>query len=261
MAGVPGCEKGRSRSTGQLTPPDRKTAGEVGCRRPADTLSRECRRDGVRSGCGRCNSCTEIEDVEKRCAGLAAKGQFVRTLGVEEWPDGTIAGRYSFSHALYQNVVYERVAAARRIGLHRRIGERKEAAYGQRTGEIASELAVHFEKGRDHWRAVRYLEQAGKNAIQRHAHQEAIGHLTNGLELLRALPDTPERIQHKLTLQLTLVSPLLTVKGYTAPEVEQTYARARDLCRQFRRPTSALLCGVIWAVYISSVTRRDTAGA
>src|SRR5262249_15002001 len=49
----------------------------------------------------------EIEEVEKRCAGLAAKGQFVRAAGVEEWPDGTIAGRYSFIHALYQNVVYE----------------------------------------------------------------------------------------------------------------------------------------------------------
>src|SRR5262249_43295597 len=164
----------------------------------------------------------EIEEVEKRCAGLAAKGQFVRAAGVEEWPDGTIAGRYSFIHALYQNVVYERVAAARRIGLHRRIGERKEAAYGQRTGEIASELAMRFEKGRDHGRAVHYLAQAGENAIQRHAHQEAIGHLTNGLELLRALPDTPERTRHELTLRLTPIGPLLTLKSCNPPELEKT---------------------------------------
>jgi class 3 adenylate cyclase/predicted ATPase len=189
----------------------------------------------------------EIEEVEKQCAGLAAKGQFIRAVGVEEWPDGTIAGRYSFIHALYQNVVYERVAAVRRIGLHRRIGERKEAAYGQRTAEIASELAVHFAKGRDQRRAVHYLEQAGRNAIRRHAHQEAIGHLTNALDLLRVLPETPERTRQELTLRLTLVGPLLTVKGYTSPEVEKTYTQARELCRQLGdlpHPFSSVLFGL-----------------
>jgi predicted ATPase len=189
----------------------------------------------------------DSEDVEKRCAGLAMKSQFVRTTGLEEWPDGTISGRYSFSHALYQKAVYERTATARRIGLHRRIGECKEAAYGQRAGEIAGELAIHFEQGHDYQQAIRYLEQAGKTASRRHAHQEAIRHFTKGLELLQALPDTPERSRHELTLQLTLVGPLLTSKGYTALEVEKTYVRARELCRQLGdppQPFSAVLFGL-----------------
>ena len=70
------------------------------------------------------------EEGEACCAGVARRGQFVRASGTAEWPDGTIAARYSFLHALYQEVIYEQVPAAKRIGLHRRIGEWEEQAYG-----------------------------------------------------------------------------------------------------------------------------------
>jgi predicted ATPase len=76
------------------------------------------------------------------------------------------------------------------------------------------------------------LEQAGKNASRRSAHTEAIQHLTKGLELLKTLPDTPDRVQHELTLQLALGSALMATKGYAVPEVEQVYSRARTLCQQ-----------------------------
>src|SRR5439155_18056612 len=130
--------------------------------------------------------------------------QLLRARGTSEWPDGTVAARYSFLHALYQEVVYERVTVGRRIGVHQRIGERAEAAYGERAGEIAAELAVHFERGRDYRRAVQYLGQAGERAFQRSANIEAISHFTKGLELLKFLPDTPERAQQELRLQIAL---------------------------------------------------------
>ena len=43
---------------------------------------------------------------------------------------------------------------------------------------------------------------------------------------------TPERAQQELLLQTTLGSALMATKGYAAPEVEQAYARARELCQQ-----------------------------
>src|SRR5262249_435727 len=64
------------------------------------------------------------------------------------------------------------------------------------------------------------------------ANVEAISHLTKGLELLKTLPDTPERTQQELVLQTTLGPVLIATKGYTAPEVEQAYTRALELCRQ-----------------------------
>jgi predicted ATPase len=77
---------------------------------------------------------------------------------------------------------------------------------------------------------VQYLQQAAENAARRHAYQEVIALVTKGVELLAALPETPARAQQELDLQLALGPALIATKGGAAPEVEQTYARARALC-------------------------------
>jgi predicted ATPase len=179
---------------------------------------------------------TKVIQVEERCGRLAEQQQFLRPAGISEWPDGTRAARYGFLHALYQEFWHERVSVGKQQQWHLRMGERKEAAYGRRANEIAVELALHFEQGQDYRRAVQYLRQAGENALQRSANQEAISHLTKGLELLKTLPDMPERVHQELTLQLALRDPLVAIKGYAAPEVERTRTRALELCRQVGNP-------------------------
>jgi predicted ATPase len=143
-----------------------------------------------------------------------------------------VAAHYAFIHALYQEVVYERVTPGRRINLHRNIGEREERAYGDRAGDIAAELALHFGRGRDYRRAVQYCHRAGENAVRLSAHQEAISHLTKGLELLATLPDTPERGQQELALQMTMGTSLIATRGFASAETGRAYSRARELCSQ-----------------------------
>ena len=126
------------------------------------------------------------ERVEARCAAWAREGQFLTADGTVAWPDGTLAARYRFRHALFQEVVYARISPERRARLHRQIGDRLESAYGKRAAAIAAELAMHFEQGRDPRRAVSYLEQAARNALQRSAYSEARRHLTRGLGVLEA---------------------------------------------------------------------------
>jgi predicted ATPase len=172
-----------------------------------------------------------VEAVETYCDSLVRREQFLRPQGTSEWPDGTSAARYGFVHALYQDVLYDQLSATRRSRLHRQIGEREEQAYGDRAREIAAELAVHFERGRDYRKTIQYLQYAGENALRRSAHREAINLLTRGLELLKALPDTPERAQQELRLQVALGTSLIVTKGYAAPEVEQAHIRAHELCR------------------------------
>jgi predicted ATPase len=169
---------------------------------------------------------------ERRCDALARRGQFLRATGEAEWPDGTVAGRYAFIHALYQHVLYARIPITRRAGLHLRTGERLERAYGQRAAEIAGELAVHFENGRDLERAVQYRRQAAENALRQHGYREAAHHATRALDLLSGLPAAQERVQQELTLQVTLGTALTARKGYSVPEVEPIYARALTLCEQ-----------------------------
>ena len=194
-------------------------------------------------------------EVEVCCSGLARRKQFLRETGISEWPDGTVAACYSFLHALYQEVLYERVLVGQRIDFHRRIGEREEHAYGAHAREIAAELAVHFERGRDYGKTVQFLQQAGENALRRSAHREAISLLTKGLELLKTLPNMSERIQQELTLQLSLGTSLVAIKGYAAPEVGEAYARARELYQEVEETPQ--LFPILWGLWAFHCNRAE----
>jgi len=173
-----------------------------------------------------------LETVESRCARLTRQGQFLEAQAPMEWPDGTVTSRYRLRHDLYRACLYERLSVSRRMHWHRQIGTRLKAGYGVQAPEIAAELAEHFVRGRDIPRAVLYLEHAGDNARQRSALHEAATHLRLGLELLAALPESPERMEHELTLLFTLGLTLSMMQGQAAPEVGQVYERARVLCQQ-----------------------------
>ncbi len=196
-----------------------------------------------------------VGEVESCCAALARRESFLFPRGAEDWPDGTLAGRYGFRHALYRESVYERVPPGRRVELHRRIGERLEAALGPRAGEMATELAMHFDQGRDFGRAIRYLHSAGAIAMQRGAAREAVTHLTRALDLLRAQPDTSERAEQEIALQIALGSPLMAIKGRGAPEVEQAYLRAQDLCEQ--AGDAPPLFPALWGLFLFRRSRGE----
>src|SRR5262249_2956106 len=170
--------------------------------------------------------------VEEVCEGLARRHQFLEAAGGGGTPDGSGTSRYRFIHSLYQNALYERMAPAQRARLHRRTAEHAESVSGEGAGEIAAELAMHFEQGRDCWRAVKYLRQAAENAVRRSANREAVAIARRGLELIELLPETPERAQQELDMLVTMGVPLIATLGYGAAEVERAYSRAREICRQ-----------------------------
>lgn len=195
----------------------------------------------VAAGLGR----TEVR-IEHCCADLARQGQFLQAQGEQHWPDGTVTEGYRFTHALYQEVCYRRVTAARRALLHQRIGAREEAGYGMQVDQRATALALHFERGRDTRRAIQYRRLAADNARRRSAHVEAIEHCTAALHLLDSHPETSERHLEELAISCALGTSLTVVKGYGAPEVITTYARARALCRQVGETTR--LFPVLWGL-------------
>jgi predicted ATPase/DNA-binding winged helix-turn-helix (wHTH) protein len=187
------------------------------------------------------------EAVEAHCAALARRGQFVQARGTAAWPDGMVAARYGFIHALYQEVLYDRIPAGQRVRVHQQIGGRLEVGYGVQAREIAAELAAHFVRGGDAPRTVQYLRYAGENAWQRSAPQEAITHLTKGLEVLQTLPATPAHLEHELMLLTALGPTLITTLGAATPDVERVYARARVLCGQVG--DTPQLFPVLWGLW------------
>ena len=173
-----------------------------------------------------------MEDVEARCETLAAQHHFIEDVGLTAWPDEISGGCYRFQHALYQQALYEQLGTVRRMQLHRRIGGRLEAGYGTRAGEIASLLAVHFERGGETQQAVHYWQQAGENAGRRNAYHEAIAAIRKALALLTTLTDSPERTERELALQLTLGELLMAAQGMASPDAGEAYTRAYALCQQ-----------------------------
>ncbi len=124
----------------------------------------------------------DVIQIEEWCESLVRRSPLLQSRGEQVWPDGTVAGCYQFVHALYQETIYRRIATNQRIKWPQQIGVRLEVSYGSHTQEIAAELAMHFVRGRDVQRAIHYLQYVGEQALQRNAHQEAIAHLTYGLE-------------------------------------------------------------------------------
>jgi predicted ATPase len=139
---------------------------------------------------------------------------------------------YSFKHALTQEVAYGSVLQERRKALHERTAQAIEALYSGSLEEHYSDLAHHYSRSGKTEKAVEYLHLAGQQAAQRSANVEAITHLTTALELLNTLPDTRERAQQELMLQVTLGTPLQATRSYASPEVKATYTRAWELCQQ-----------------------------
>jgi predicted ATPase/DNA-binding winged helix-turn-helix (wHTH) protein len=188
-----------------------------------------------------------VEDVEAVCEVLAAQQQLIDDIGLREWPDGTSSGRYRFAHALYRQVLYEGLGTARRQQLHWRIGLRLEAGYGGQARGIAARLAVHFERGGEITQAVAYWQQAGDNAARRNTYAEAITALRTGLALLVMLPESPERTQREIELQLILGELLMVARGMASLEAGEAYSRAYTLCQQGgeTRPLFRALWGLI----------------
>ena len=177
-----------------------------------------------------------VDAAEERCAALARHGRFLRPTGTVDWPDGTVSSGFRFAHDLHRTVLYDRIPAGRRARLHAAVAGRLERAYGPAAAAHAAELATHFLEGRDHPRAVGYLQAAAAQALGRSAPREAIQHLEALLEALPRLPDGPERDQAELAAQLSLGPALITTRGFASPEVEGAFTRAHELCVALDRP-------------------------
>lgn len=175
--------------------------------------------------------------VEERCEQLVRRAQFLHLRGIDTSAGETVTGRYGFLHALYQQVLYERLAPARRVHLHRRIAAGEERAYGARAEEHAAELAMHFESGHDYARAVHYCYQAGQQAQQRFAAAEAAQHFRHGLALLATLPKTRERQE----LELAMLTALGLTLWATDSEVGAVYARASALAQHLGLPVQRFI--------------------
>ncbi len=139
--------------------------------------------------------------------------------------------RYFFKHALIQDTAYQSLLKSIRQRYHTQIAQALEERFADTKETQPELLAHHYTEAGLIEQAIPYWQWAGQKAAERLANQEAIRHLTKGLELLKTLPNTLEHLQQELTLRMTTGAPLIATKGYTAEEVRQVYDRVRELCK------------------------------
>jgi predicted ATPase len=139
---------------------------------------------------------------------------------------------YLFKHVLVQDSAYNSLLRSTRRQLHTKIATVMQERFPSLAEAEPELVAHHYTEAGLNEHAIVYWQRAGQRAVQRSANVEAIAHLTKGLKLLETLPESPERTQQELTLQLTLGAPLTAAEGYGAPAVAQAFGRARELCQQ-----------------------------
>jgi predicted ATPase/class 3 adenylate cyclase/DNA-binding winged helix-turn-helix (wHTH) protein len=151
---------------------------------------------------------------------------------------------YVFKHALIQEVAYQSLLKSKRQQYHSQTVQVLEELFPEVATTQPELLAHHCTEAGLPVQALPYWQRAGQRAVERSANVEAISHFTHALELLKTCPETLERPQQELTLQLALGPPLRMIKGHAAPEVEGVYSRVHELSQQVedkRQQFSALL--------------------
>jgi len=157
---------------------------------------------------------------------------------------------FVFKHGLTQEVAANSLLIERRSELHERTARAIETLFPERLKDYCGELAHHYSLSGNVPKAVEYLHSAGQQALQRCAQLEAIRHLKAALDLLKQLPDTPERTRQELTLLLTLGPTLMATRGQASHEVEATYRRALALCEQGEQTSYFFSAQLgLWAFY------------
>jgi class 3 adenylate cyclase len=160
---------------------------------------------------------------------------------------------YTFKHALVQDAAYGTLLRSRRQQLHARIAATLEGRFPEIVAAQPAVLAHHCEEAglteQDYWLA------AGRQAWARSAAAEAVALTRRGLALVPALPDSDRRRERELDLQAALGQALFASRGWTAPEVSEAYARARELAATLNRPRAHL--SALYGQWTYHVNRPD----
>ena len=146
---------------------------------------------------------------------------------------------YLFKHALVQDAAYGTLLREPRRALHARIAETLEVSFAEIAENQPELIARHCTEAGLIEKAAGLWGKAGQRSLERSALVEAAEQLTRALDQIAALPSTPALRREEIKLQVALITPLMHVKGYAAPETKAAIERARSLIEQVEALASA----------------------
>ena len=133
---------------------------------------------------------------------------------------------------LVQDAAYGTLLREPRRALHARIAETLESQFAEIAENQPELLARHCTEAGLIEKAAGLWGKAGQRSLERSALVEAAEQLTRALAQIATLPATPALRREQIKLQVALITPLIHVKGYAAPETKAAAERARLLIEQ-----------------------------
>jgi predicted ATPase len=146
-----------------------------------------------------------------------------------------------------------------RRALHSRIAETLENQFAEIAENQPELLARHCTEAGLIEKAAGLWGKAGQRSLERSALAEAAELLGRALDQIASLPATPALRREQIKLQVALITPLIHVKGYAAPETKAAAERARLLIEQAEArgeppEDSLLLFSVLYGFWVANVT-------
>ena len=194
-------------------------------------------------------------DVEDRLAALDEIHRLVQPVRTYELPDRALSVRYRFAHVLYQNVLYGSLQPTRRASFAGKVARALVAHHGADPPALAAELALLCETAREFTTSAQYFSLAAQQAMRIFGFREALSLAERGLAVVGAIPAGPARTQQELALRMAKGAALRSTTGWATPDIEQTFERARQLCRELGDPPPVV--PVLWAITLFHLIRGN----
>jgi class 3 adenylate cyclase/tetratricopeptide (TPR) repeat protein len=171
---------------------------------------------------------------------------------------GTIPNAvYTFKHALLQDWAYENQLKTERSKLHKSIAQILEEHFPDDVSAQPQVLAHHYSKAGEYRQAIGYWQKAAKRSADQAAYTEALKHLSHAFDHLDRLDDDRQRDTIELELRVARGLSLERTMGYGAPEIKETYERARELCQKLGETVD--MVPVLLGLYVFHLVRAEKA--
>ncbi len=147
---------------------------------------------------------------------------------------------YSFRHALFRQVAYERTPPSTRAQIHAKVGAALEWEHAAGVPVAAAELAMHFDRGRQPMAALRHYCEAAQVALQQLSPASCLSLTERAAAVVAQSPQGPER--HALEIALFTLRGVSAVHALGAgDEARDSFQRAYALLGGEPHPMSGLL--------------------
>ncbi|BDD87953.1 ATP-binding protein [Desulfofustis limnaeus] len=172
----------------------------------------------------------------EHCAEILTKGfGFLKRVDDVSLHHGKLNADFAFAHPWYQKVAYERLSPKMRADIHEIAGSQLENMFQHNVDDIASVLALHYEKSGNLKKAIFYRKQAAQVALVNYTPDEAERQLNRGFKLIKMFKY--EQLGHVEEIEMLMMfgSILVGRKGYAHSKVEKVYSRAHELCLKYEK--------------------------